>query len=41
MKRYLMLVLLGLFTFGAALTTTGCRAEVETDDKADLEVDVD
>jgi hypothetical protein len=41
MKRYLMLILLGLFTFGAAVTTTGCRAEVEPEDDVDLKVDVD
>jgi hypothetical protein len=41
MKRYLMLVLLGLFTFGAAITTVGCRAEVDTDDDAELEIDRD
>jgi hypothetical protein len=40
MKRYLMLILLGLFTFGAAINTVGCRAEVDTDDDdAELKVD--
>ena len=40
MKRYLMLVLLGLFTFGTAVTTIGCRAEVDADDD-DAELNID
>ena len=41
MKRYLMLILLGLFTFGTAVTTVGCRAEVKDDDDAELSIDRD
>ena len=42
MKRYLMLVLLGIFTLGAAINTVGCRAEVDADDDdAELKVDRD
>ena len=41
MKRYLMLALLGLFSFGVAINTVGCRAEVEADDDAELKVDSD
>jgi hypothetical protein len=42
MKRYLMLTLLGLFTFGMAINTVGCRAEVDADDDdAELKIDRD
>jgi hypothetical protein len=42
MKRYLMLTLLGLFTFGVGINTVGCRAEVDADDDdAELKVDRD
>jgi hypothetical protein len=40
MKRYLMLSLLGLFTFGLAVNTVGCRAEVDADDD-DTELKID
>ena len=41
MKRFLTLMLLGLFTFGAAINTVGCRAEVKDDDDAELNIDRD
>ena len=41
MKRYLMLALLGLFTFGVGINTVGCRAEVKDDDDAELKIDRD
>ena len=43
MKRILMLILLGLFTFAGAASVGGCRAgaEIDPDDDAEIEVDVD
>ena len=41
MKRILLLILLGLFTFAGAANIGGCRAEVDPDDDSELEVDVD
>ena len=42
MKRYLMLALFGLVTFGTFATMPGCRAEVDTaNDDAEVKIDKD